>query len=227
MPPDDNPSDATSATQVAPTTATVTNASVSGATPQTTKPALTLEDAIKRLADLEHSLNNAKEENARHSKRLSVYDKEKEVAEAAKKAAEEAQLSEIERIKEKHAEAEAKIKQQQAQLVTEKVKFMAKDKGIVNPELIAPYAESKLEYDEATGQPQNLEKVLDDLIKGNPYLVVNTPASSPSPAQTQPAQTQTATPAIPAMNPGRQSIAQPGMLTPGTVPSWNQIYKRP
>ncbi len=151
----------------------------SGVTPATT-PALAQEDALKRIADLERSLGNAKEENDRHSKRLSAYEKAEKEAEAAKKAAEDAQKTELERIKEQHQEAEAR-------------------------ELIAPVVERKLEYDK-DGEPTNLEAVLDELIKGNPYLVK--PAEpAPSPAQTA---TPPATPAIPAMNPGRSSIPGPG-----------------
>ncbi len=153
----------------------------SGVTPATT-PALAQEDALKRIADLERSLGNAKEENDRHSKRLSAYEKAEKEAEAAKKAAEDAQKTELERIKEQHQEAEARIKQQQQQLVMAQVKLVAKDKGIINPELIAPVVERKLEYDK-DGEPTNLEAVLDELIKGNPYLVK--PAEpAPSPAQT-------------------------------------------
>src|SRR6266700_2834568 len=176
----------------------------SGVTPATT-PTLAQEDALKRIADLERSLGNAKEENDRHSKRLSAYEKAEKEAEAAKKAAEDAQKSELERIKEQHQDAEARIKQQQQQLVMAQVKLASKDKGIINPELIAPVVERKLEYDK-DGEPTNLEAVLDELIKGNPYLVK--PAEpAPSPAQTA---TPPATPAIPAMNPGRSSIPGPG-----------------
>ena len=178
----------------------------SGVTPATT-PALAQEDALKRIADLERSLGNAKEENDRHSKRLSAYEKAEKEAEAAKKAAEDAQKTELERIKEQHQEAEARIKQQQQQLVMAQVKLVAKDKGIINPELIAPVVERKLEYDK-DGEPTNLEAVLDELIKGNPYLVKPAePAPSPAQTATPPA---VPTPAIPAMNPGRSSIPGPG-----------------
>src|SRR6266567_2483515 len=171
----------------------------SGVTPATT-PTLTTEELLKRQAELERSLANAKEENDRHSKRLSAYEKEEKEAEAAKKAAEDAQKTELERIKEQHQEAEARIKQQQQQLVMAQVKLVAKDKGIINPELIAPVVERKLEYDK-DGEPTNLEAVLDELIKGNPYLVK---PAEPAPSPAVP------TPAIPAMNPGRSSIPGPG-----------------
>jgi len=175
----------------------------SGATPPA-KPQLTIEESLKRIAELEHSQNNAKEELERHRKKLSAYEKAEKEAEAAKKAAEDAQKTELERIKEQHQDAEARIKQQQQQLVMAQVKLLAKDKGIINPELIAPVVERKLEYDK-DGELTNLEAVLDELIKGNPYLVK--PAeTAPSPAQTAPTQP------VPTLPPfaGRSSIPGPG-----------------
>jgi hypothetical protein len=211
----------TSETQVPPTPATGTPASSSET--QTQKPALSLEDAIKRLTEAEHSLNNAKEENARHSKKLSAYEKAEKEAEAAKKAAEEAQLSEIERIKKQHTEAEQRIKQYQQQLVMAQVKLAAKDKNIVDPDLAALAIQDKLELDEQ-GMPTNLEKVLDDLIKNKPYLVKAEPAE-PATTPTQTANQRTA-PALPPFA-GRSSIAAPNTPTPGRIPSWSDIYKQP
>src|SRR6266568_8916999 len=200
--PEENTSGSGSVTQPSPQPVTGTPGQ-SGVTPATT-PTLAQEDALKRIADLERSLGNAKEENDRHSKRLSAYEKlEKEQAEA-KRIADEAQLSEIERVKKQHQDAEARIKQQQQQLVMAQVKLLAKDKGIINPELIAPVVERKLEYDK-DGELTNLEAVLDELIKGNPYLVK--PAEpAPSPAQTAPTQP------VPTLPPfaGRSSIPGPG-----------------
>ncbi len=178
----------------------------SGVTPATTPP-LTTEELLKRQAELERSLANAKEENDRHSKRLSTYEKQEKERAALEQAAKDAQLSEIERVKKQAADAQQKIQQQQQQLVMAQVKLVAKDKGIINPELIAPVVERKLEYDK-DGEPTNLEAVLDELIKGNPYLVKPAePAPSPAQTATPPA---VPTPAIPAMNPGRSSIPGPG-----------------
>src|SRR5260221_658252 len=216
-------SDGTSATQVPSQGATPATAS-SGATPET-KPSLSLEDAIKRLADAEHSLNNAKEENARHSKKLSAYEKAEKEAEAAKKAAEEAQLSEIERIKKQHTEAEQRIKQYQQQLVMAQVKLAAKDKNIVDPDLAALAIQDKLELDE-NGMPTNLDKILDDLIKNKPYLVKVDASAPPDPTPAQTANQRTA-PATPAMNPGRSNIASPNTPAPGRIPTWSEVYKRP
>lgn len=221
MPEDNTPSPSAGVTPSSGTPATG-NAS-SGAMPET-KPSLSLEDAIKRLNDAEHSLNNAKEENARHSKKLSAYEKAEKEAEAAKKAADEAQLSEIERIKKQHTEAEARIKQYQQQLVMAQVKLAAKDKNIVDPDLAALAIQDKLELDE-NGMPTNLDKILDDLIKNKPYLVKAEPAApDPTPAQTA---NQRTAPATPAMNPGRSNIASPNTPAPGRIPTWSEVYKRP
>ncbi len=171
------------------------------------KSTVTLEEALAQIDNLKHAQENAEGELKRHRSKLSAYEKAEKEAEAAKKAAEDAQKTELERIKEQHQEAEARIKQQQQQLVMAQVKLVAKDKGIINPELIAPVVERKLEYDK-DGEPTNLNEVLDELIKGNPYLVK--PAEpAPSPAQTA-TPTAVPTPAIPAMNPGRSSIPGPG-----------------
>src|SRR5258708_2473207 len=193
----------------------------SGSAMPPTKPSLSLEDAIKRLADAEHSLNNAKEENARHSKKLSAYEKAEKEAEAAKKAAEEAQLSEIERIKKQHTEAEARIKQYQQQLVMAQVKLAAKDKNIVDPDLAALAIQDKLELDE-NGMPVNLDKILDDLIKNKPYLVKVDASAPPAITPAQTANQRTA-PATPAMNPGRSNIASPNTLPQGQTIRLDQL----
>ncbi len=219
---EDNTSSGTPATGT-PDTQPATGTASQGATPQ--KPALTLEEVLKRNAELEHSHNNAKEELDRHRKKLSAYEKAEKEQEAAKKAAEEAQLSEIERIKKQHTEAEQRIKQYQQQLVMAQVKLAAKDKNIIEPDLAALAIQDKLELDE-NGLPTNLEKVLDDLIKNKPYLVK---ADAPAEPATTPAQTanQRTAPATPVMNPGRSNIASPGSNPPGKIPSWSDIYRRP
>ncbi len=224
MPEDNTPSPSAGVTPSSGTPATGTPAS-SGAMPET-KPALSLEDAIKRLADAEHSLNNAKEENARHSKKLSAYEKAEKEAAAAKEAADLAQLSEIERIKKQHEASEQRIKLYQQQLVMAQVKLAAKDKNIVDPDLAALAIQDKLELD-GDGMPTNLDKILDDLIKNKPYLVMK--PAEPAPPATSPAQTAPTpnAPAIPAMNHGRSNIATPNTPTPGRIPSWSDIYKHP
>jgi hypothetical protein len=123
----DNPSSGGSVTPTPETPVNGTPAQ-SGVTPATT-PALSHEDAMKRVADLERSLNNAKEENDRHSKRLSTYEKQEKDRIALEQAAKDAQLSEIERVKKQHADAEARIKQQQQQLVMAQIKLRCQRQG--------------------------------------------------------------------------------------------------
>src|SRR5882762_2960542 len=85
------------------------------------KPTLTLEEALRKIAELEHSHGNAKEEVERHRKKLTAFEKQEADAAAAKKAADEAQLSEIERVKKQHSEAEQRIQRYKQELVTSKV----------------------------------------------------------------------------------------------------------
>src|SRR5258708_1009492 len=170
----------------------------SGSATQPTKPTLTVEELLKLNAELEHSHKNAREQADRQAKQLEKYQKQEKEAAAAKEAADLAQLSEIERIKKQHEASEQRIKLYQQQLVMAQVKLAAKDKNIVDPDLAALAIQDKLEMDE-NGMPSNLEKVLDDLIKNKPYLVMkpDAPATPPTtPAQTAPTPNA---PAIPAM----------------------------
>jgi hypothetical protein len=213
--PEENTSPGTGATPTPATGATPTHAP-SSATLQE-KPALTTEELLKRITDLEHSHKNATEEVERHRKKLSAYEKAEKEAAEVKKAAEQAQLSEVERITNQYQEAIALIKQQQQELVLSQIQLLAKEKGILNSELIAPFVERKLEKDK-DGKPTNLEQVLDELIQNNRNLVQQA-EPPPSPAQTAPAPTP---PAVPAMNPGRASFTRTTNPT-GQPPSWNEV----
>lgn len=218
---DDTTSSGTGATPTSETGATPTTTSGS-ATPPKSTPAL--EDVLRENDELKRSHTNAKEELERHRKKLTAYEKQEQERATQAQAAKDAELSELERVKKQHQEAEARIKQQQQQLVMAHIKLLASEKGILNAELIAPFVERKLEYDK-DGEPTNLEAVLDEIIKGNPNLVKQAePAPPPAQSATPPAVT---TPAIPAMNPGRSSIPGPGGNPIGRVPEWNEVYKRP
>lgn len=208
---------------------TGTNTAPSGATPD--KAALALEEALKRLADLEHSNFNAKEEVDRHRKKLTAYEKqEKETAEA-KRLADEAQLSEIERTKKQHldlqAEYEAYKKSTQDRIVRYEIEGQAGKLGIIDPEAAAALMNrSLLEYNE-DGTPNNAEKLLKELIKNKPYLAPK-PAEPPAELPTVPAATQHQQPPVtPAMNPGRSSIAPPTTPSIGQITRLDQInFKR-
>lgn len=204
-------SSAESVTQTADSPVTGTPATES-ATPQ--KPTLTLEEALKRIADLEHSQKNATEEVDRHRKKLSAYEKAEREAEAAKKAAEEAQLSEIERITKQHTE----LQQQHAALMTELQearmhqtveRAASKLNFVVPPEMVVRLIDREIEYE--NGRPTNVEKLLEKLAKSAPDLIKQQSADPAEP----PAR---GTPTIPAMNPGRSAIAAPGSVPPGRIP---------
>lgn len=196
----------------------------SGATPPT-EPSLTLEEALKRIADLERKQQTSEGELTRHRQnagKLAKYEKEEQERQ-------QAALSDVEKANKRATDAEAKIQQYRAQLVTAQVKFAAQSKGIIDPDLAALAIQADLELDD-DGMPTNLEKALEKLIKNKPYLVAaktETPTASTSPAQTA-VPAQVATPAIPAANPGRSTIPNPN--TQRALPQgnpWNSgIFKR-
>ncbi len=182
------------------------NASI-GATPEKSTASL-LEEANKRIADLEHSNKNATEERDRHRKKLTTYEEQE-------RKAQEAALSEVDKATKRATEAEQRIQHYQQQLVSTNVQLAAQKMGIIDPELAALAISNKLELGE-DGLPTNIEKALSDLVKAKPYLLAK--AEAPTPA-TPPATHTTLqqAPAIPAMNPGRSNLTAPGSLAPGKV----------
>jgi hypothetical protein len=130
--------------------------------------------------------------------------------ESAEKLAQEAALSDLDKANKLRVDAETKVALYRKQVVTAKVQMAAQAKGIIDPELAAMAIEGKLE-DGDDGMPTNIDKLLDELIKNKPYLLANPGTTTPA----TPAQTNNHTPALPAMNPGRSSIQQPGSLPPG------------
>lgn len=204
------PSDGGSATQTPPTPTTGT--APGGATPPVAT--LSLEEAMKRIAELEHAHKNATEERDRHRKKLTSY-------EEAEKKTQEAQLTEIELAKKRDAErqeqlesiaaelAEARVRQDVADLAG-KFNFTISAKTLANL-LLTDF--DAIEFE--NGRPTNIEKLLDKLAKAEPDLVKAQDATQQRP------------PTVPAMNPGRSSIQSPGTGTPRQIPSWNEVYKRP
>jgi hypothetical protein len=216
MPEENNPSGGTSATQTPPIPVTGTPAS-SGATPQP-KPALTLEEALKRLSDLEHSQQNASEELERHRKNAKRFaDLEK-----AETERQQAQMTEQEKLQKERDELQATNEDLAAEILEHRVnqdisKLASKFNFTISSDLISKLLEwSEIEWDEENGKPLNIEKLLEKLAKSAPELV--------KPAQQQQAP---GTPALPAMNPGRSSITQPGGNVPGRIPRLDDIpWKR-
>jgi hypothetical protein len=122
-----------SVTPGTPGTTPVTGTST-GVTP--TKPPTTLEEAIAKLADLEHSVSNKIEENDRKSKRIQEFEAaQKKQEQAAAKALEERlkQQGEFQKLAEQH---EARVKELEptverytalTSLVSEQIEAQIKD----------------------------------------------------------------------------------------------------
>lgn len=211
-----------------------------GATPQSA--ALTLEEALKRIAELEHSGLNAKEELDRHRKKVSGYEKAEAEREAQRKAAEEAQLSEIDRIKKQHAEIQAEreslLQELQQTRIQHAVMAQATTLNFIHPEIAAKLVDwTELEYNEQR-HPTNTAKLLEKLAKAMPELVRAPQAPTQPESNTQPATpTQAASnapalkpapfaPSVPAMNPGRSNIPAPGSNPPGRIPRLADVWSR-
>jgi hypothetical protein len=213
------PSSVQSETPNTDTPATGNPANVSE-TPQ--KPSVTLEEALARIAELEHSGKNAREQADRQAKKLAAYEK----AEQEKK---DAELSEIERTKKQQAELQAKhdayVQQMQARITRYEVERAAAALNIIDPDAAVRLLDlDALEYDD-NGKPTNAEKLLEKLIKQKPYLA---PAKQEAePEKTPASQPPARTPALPAMNPGRSSIAAPNTLPDGQPIRLADVFKRP
>ncbi len=215
-------------TPTAPPATGTSNTAPGSATPPT-KPSVSIEDALARIAELEHANKNATEERDRHRKKLSTY-------EEAEKKAQDAQLSEVERIKKQHADLQVQhdtyVRTMQERLIKAEIQLQASKLHVIDPGDAAKLLDwSELEYDE-DGMPKNADKLLEKLLKAKPYLALaSQQQTEPTQNGTTPAQNPTRpnTPALPAMNPGRTTITPPGQA-PGQHPSkigWGDVYKRP
>lgn len=188
-----------------------TGTTPTGATPAGT--ASTLEEALARMKELERSLQNATEERDRHRKKLSRY-------EEAEKQAQEAQLSEVERLKKQHAELQAQheeyTRRMQERVVRYELEREAARLGLIRPELAFKLIDwTELEFAE-DGTPKNADKLLEKLLKEYPELA--------KPREALPFG-QPVAPQLPAMNPGRSSIASPNQLPPGPPPRLSDIWR--
>lgn len=133
--------------------------------------------------------------------------------EDAEQAAKDATLSEVELTKkqlttlqeERDSMAaelyEARVFQAVSQLAS-KFNFMVSSDTLARLLLLDDDA---IEFED--GKPTNIEKLLDKLAKAEPSLV-----------KTEQQQQQRGAPAVPAWNPGRSSIQQPGGNVPGRIP---------
>jgi hypothetical protein len=198
-----------------------------------TKPATTLEEALARIADLERHAANKEEEAKRHGKNLTSAEKRLADYEAKERAQQEAALSEAQRSEKRALDAEQLIQRYKDDLISARVELAAHSLGIIDPGIAALAIKSTLEYGD-DGLPTNVDDALKALVKSKPYLAPPKPAEQTqatppaTPAQTaHPPAYQT--PAIPAMNPGRSSIAAPGSLPPGHITRLSDpsVFKRP
>ncbi|SRR6266567_227006 len=191
------------------------------ATPQ--KPASTLEEALARIAELERHAAHKESEAAHHGRKLTAAEKELAAYKTAEQEAKDAQLSEAERAKKQHDDLQARYEADTAALISQivnlRVKEIAAKLGIIDPDAAVRLIDDEFEVDDE-GNVTNAEELLKALLKNKPYLA-GTPAPTPASPQARQA------PATPAMNPGRSTIAAPGQRTPGSIPTWEDVFKRP
>lgn len=167
------------------------------------------------------------EEAASHRKRAKDLEAQLKVYQDAEKAAEQATLTASQKLEGQLKSVVEEKERYKQELISAKVALAAHALGIIDPDMAALAVHKSLEYGD-DGMPTNLEDALKALVKSKPYLVPKL-AETKVEEQSTPAQTtQTPkAPAVPAMNPGRTSIAQPGQLPPGKIPGWGEVYKRP
>jgi hypothetical protein len=147
-----------------------------GATPPQ-PPTLTLEEALKALADAQHARDNATQERDRQRARLTEL-------EAKQKAADEASMTELQKAQSRAAEheralAEQAIEMQQLRVHTVVNREAAK-LGIIDPEVAARLIWDQVDFDAQTGQPTNIDKLLTKLAADKPYLI-GKPGQTPAP----------------------------------------------
>ncbi len=215
MPEEQNPSSSGGATPAAGSPATGTPAS-SGATPQP-KPSLTLEEALKRAADLEHSYKNASEELERHRKNAKRF-AELEKAETERQ---QAQLTEQQKLQSERDELQARNEDLAAEnmeyRVNQDVALYREKLNILLPaDLLANLITWKeIEWDEENGNPTNIEKLLEKIAKRLPPELIKQQQSG----------TQDGRPPVTSPNnPGRNNITQPG-TQPGHIPTLDEYFR--
>ena len=155
----------------------------------------TLEEALRRIAELEHSMGNAREEVDRHRKKISAYEKADSDRAAAKKAADDAQLTEIEKLKKEHAELQAKYEQESdaafEQIVVNEIFRSATRAGAVDPDAVVHLIDWELIEVDDDGKLLNLDKLVATLLKDKPYLTGTRSTAPTSGGATNPSRSQT------------------------------------
>lgn len=174
-----------------------------------------------------------RKENAAHRKKLSAYEETEKQQAEAKKLADEAQLSEIDRVKKQHAEIQSQhnalMLELQETRIQHAVERAAHDLKFIHPEIAGRLLDrAELEFED-NGTPKNAKQLLEKLLKAMPELArTETPAQQPAIPQsaTPSAPTRPGTPALPAMNPGRTQITPPGSLPSGKPVRLADIRRR-
>lgn len=131
------------------------------ATPQVgDTPTLTLEQALD-------ALKKARAEAAANRVKLNEYERAQQEAERAKLTKEEQLVAKVADLERAQTE---RTRSHQEQIVQYEVRLAAAKQGIVDPDAAAKLLDwSQIDYDDA-GNPKNVGKLLQDLIKNKPYL---------------------------------------------------------
>lgn len=169
----------------------------------------------KTPEDYERMLAELRKENAGHRTKLKKFEEDEALrAQAQMSELEKAQKQAADSLEQQEALAaqlfEARVRQDVADKIS-KFNFIPSARTIANLLLADDEA---IEFED--GRPTNIEKLLGELAKREPDLV-----------KQQQQQQQPGTPQLPAMNPGRSSIAPPGGTIPGRIPRLEDIpWKR-
>jgi hypothetical protein len=217
------PSPGNGATPGTGSSATDTTTASGGATPSGKQLALTLDEAIAKIAELERHAQNKTEEALRHGTKLTATEKELAAYKAAEQAAKEAQMTETELLKKQAADLQAQQEALAAELYEARVhqevaRLAPKFNFTILPSTLAKLLlvdDDTIEFED--GKPTNVEKLLEKLAKQEPDLV------------RKEQQQQQGAPQLPAMNPGRSNIQSPGAGAPGRRVSLDDpgIFKPP
>lgn len=164
-------------------------------------------------------------EAANLRKRLQAY-------EEAEKQAQEAKLSEIEKLQKQHADMQARHETQsraaQERIIRYEIKLAAHSAHVIDPDAVVKLLDwSELEFDD-DGLPTNVDKLVARLLESKPYLVGNSQNSqAASTAAPSDLAARAHAPALPAMNPGRTQIASPHTRPQGQIPRLSDIFGPP
>src|SRR6266568_8333722 len=191
-------------------------------------PAATTQTASNAQAATDSEQITLEEARRLRSEAVNLRKREKEAQAAlkvyqdAEQVAKDAQLPEIERLKKAAADLQEQNETIAAKLLESNVRQDVADKAgkfhfVVSAKTLANlllHDFDAIEFDDATGEPTNIEKLLDKLAKAEHDLVKKE-------------QQQQGAPALPGMNPGRSSIQPPGGRIPGKIPTLDEIeWKR-